>query len=342
MMGERTIKILSERIYVLCSAGYKTGGTELMHQLVHYLRKGGKETDIVYVGENMVINEAFKDYVSYFITLDDISDDSDNLLIVPETLIYYTRKFKLIKKAIWWLSVDNFTKIEGALNYIRVYGKVHGLSASYKAWREHHLRQMPYVRKCDYHLCQSNYAMEYLDSIGIEPQTVGYLSDYINDIYLTESNGYHENRKDIVLYNPKKGYEITKRLIQMDSNIKWKPLINMSNDQMRYTLLTSKVYVDFGNHPGKDRIPREAAVSGCCVITGKKGSAAYSEDVGIPEEYKFDDVRIKKEDYICILDKIRGCLKDYDKESIKFEDYRKKIKGEKAKFISDISDIFID
>lgn len=61
-----------------------------------------------------------------------------------------------------------------------------------------------------------------------------------------------------------------------------------------FCMSKSKVYIDFGNHPGKDRIPREAAISGCIVITGKRGAAAFAEDVCIPETYKFDESCAKK------------------------------------------------
>jgi len=33
-----------------------------------------------------------------------------------------------------------------------------------------------------------------------------------------------------------------------------------------------QVYIDFGHHPGQDRLPREAVQCGCVVITGKRGS----------------------------------------------------------------------
>ncbi|MCX7738527.1 MAG: hypothetical protein N2Z80_03840 [Hydrogenothermaceae bacterium] len=54
-------------------------------------------------------------------------------------------------------------------------------------------------------------------------------------------------------------------------------------------LKKAKVYIDFGNHTGKDRIPREAAMLECCVITGRRGIAKYREDVPIPENYKIED-----------------------------------------------------
>ena len=110
-----------------------------------------------------------------------------------------------------------------------------------------------------------------------------------------------------MLYNPKKGIEFTRQLIEAAPDLNWVPLENMSNEEVRGKLKTSKVYIDFGDHPGKDRFPREAAISGCCVITGKRGSAAY-DDVPIPED---------------------------------FDGYRSTIKAEKNKFIEDVRSIFM-
>jgi len=46
--------------------------------------------------------------------------------------------------------------------------------------------------------------------------------------------------------------------------------------------VSRKLYVDFGKHPGKDRMPREAAVHGCCIITGRRGAAGNPFDIPIP------------------------------------------------------------
>ncbi len=37
----------------------------------------------------------------------------------------------------------------------------------------------------------------------------------------------------------------------------------------------AKLYIDFGYHPGKERMPREACLLDCCLIIGKDGSAKY-------------------------------------------------------------------
>ena len=112
----------------------------------------------------------------------------------------------------------------------------------------------------------------------------------------------------------------------------------MSRTQMIETLQRAKVYIDFGNHPGKDRIPREAAILGCCVITGKRGSAAFYEDVPISDEYKFDD---KDENIYRIIHRVRDCLENYAERDKDFEHYRRVIRDEPSKFIADLRKIFV-
>ena len=74
--------------------------------------------------------------------------------------------------------------------------------------------------------------------------------------------------------------------MKLVGDVEWVPLQGYTLEQMRSILSRAKVYVDFGNHPGKDRIPREAAVSGCIVVTNRIGSAANSLDIPIAEEFK--------------------------------------------------------
>ena len=100
----------------------------------------------------------------------------------------------------------------------------------------------------------------------------------------------------------------------------------------------AKVYVDFGNHPGKDRIPREAAISGCCVITGMHGAAKFHEDVPIPNKYKVDD--LEDLDVSHVRDLILDIFEHYDERIDDFEEYRTMIRGEKEKFIKDAMNLF--
>lgn len=98
----------------------------------------------------------------------------------------------------------------------------------------------------------------------------------------------------------------------------------------------AKVYVDFGAHPGKDRIPREAASCGCCVITNKKGSAAFWEDVPVLEAYKFSNVSSQ---YDKIANLLKDICADFKKHSINFDVYRQFIKEEGKKFTNDVKNM---
>ena len=102
-------------------------------------------------------------------------------------------------------------------------------------------------------------------------------------------------------------------------DIKWIPIIRLRADQVALLMCIAKVYIDFGPHPGKDRIPREAAVCGCCIITNREGSAEYSEDVGIPEEYKLFDML----NYDKVLDTIYDLIDNYDERVKEYEAYVK-------------------
>ena len=323
-------------IYVLCPAYTKTGGTELLHQLVHSLNKNSINAKITYYNlkddNNSYTSDDFKKYIDSYELANNINDDEKNLIVIPEISVEWVNKYKRIRKAVWWLSVDNylinhkFSKIKEAS------GLKNAIKKTFKNIISHNKKD---IYKANYHLCQSYYAIDFLNKKGI--YNVFYLSDYINDSYLN-SKFKIEDKKDIVLYNPKKGYEFTKKIIEKAQNLKWVPIENMTTEQVKNLLLESKVYIDFGNHPGKDRFPRESAICGCCVITGKRGAAAFEKDVPLLDEYKFSD----DEKYIPdIIKKINSCIKNYKTEIKKFNNYRMFISSEKEKFEKDIKSIFV-
>ena len=142
-----------------------------------------------------------------------------------------------------------------------------------------------------------------------------------------------------MLFNPKKGFKFTKKIISMSKseNWRWIPLIGLKNTEVKKLLSSSKVYIDFGNHPGKDRFPREAAILGCCIITGQRGAAKYQQDIPIDNKYKFSD---KVEEIPNIIKIIRKCMDDYSNESLNFEKYREIIKKEKSTFKNSVNKIF--
>ena len=329
------------KVYVLCPAYIKTGGTELSHQLVFELNNLKINAHIVYYyskrkkqkNRNLKYTpQAFEKYINDYFEMLDIEDIKDNVIIIPEVAIHRVKRFKNIRKAVWWMSVDNYTNYIGVLKTL----KNSNLKDTIARIIDGNICKKTDFKDIDFFLYQSYYSKDYFKNVDKEG---AYLSDYINDSYLNnELNSKKITKENIVLYNPKKGYEFTKKIIDKRNNLKWIPIINMSNVEVRDLILKSKVYVDFGNHPGKDRFPREAAMCNCCIITGRRGSANYYEDVMIDDEFKFEDL---DDNIDLIINKISECINDYENINIKFEEYRNFIKKEKENFIKDIQKIFV-
>lgn len=318
------------RIYILCPYKLKTGGPELAHQLCAELCQQGQYARMVYYKNDEVFidGDAADVYQKYNTSCEtdmEMIDNTESLVIFVETTLLLMQLFHKCKKAVWWMSVDNYVvqlgmdfsehRHEDFCTYIDSY----------------HIREQKNVL----HLVQSYYADAFLRGvIGIESNQIVYLSDYINDTFVENAvNSGCCEKKDIVMFNPKKGYDQVKQLIECAPEIHWMPIMNMTPEEVAHNLSNAKVYIDFGNHPGKDRIPREAAISGCCVITNKKGAAAFFDDVPIPDMYKFDDVEKHKDDIITLITDI---FQKFQEHSQHFQQYRQMIQVEKQWFREDV------
>ncbi len=342
-------------VYVVAPARVASGGPELLHQLVFHLKNSlNAEVYMYYIPSDLrdPVHPEYKQYNNTYSRK--IEDRKENLLIVPEVIggIRVLSRYSKIRKAIWWLSVDNFYLsfiLSSKRNFFfkRAINKVSNLIFNkplfdvneliLKKLNQPNLPSFDQVRQADFHLAQSYYAVHHLERNGIPKRKIFYLSDYLNEKFLKIKTDLSK-KENIVVYNPKKGFSFTKKLIKATPDIKFVPIINMTRQEVIDNLQKTKVYIDFGNHPGKDRIPREAAILGCCVITGKRGSAKYFEDVPIPEEYKFED---KIENIPRIVAKIKDCFNNFEQRYKDFEHYRKIIKREPKKFIEDLKKIFV-
>lgn len=333
-MNQKLNITTSTKIYVACPANVATGGPELLHQLVYELMNLGFDAYMYYYARSKnlhPVHEAYTLYSNNFV--DSIEDNQNNILIVPEINTELLYQYNEIQKVIWWLSVDNHfvflnsnNQIKKILKKILYYFKIYPKQRIYRFNKEENI----------IHFTQSEYAQKMLQDKGIEGSL--HLSDYLNKFFIEEQKkNINVQKENIVIYNPKKGIKFTQAIIKKSKKIKFIPIENMTRDKVANLLSTAKVYIDFGNHPGKDRIPREAAISGCCVITGKDGSANFYEDVPIESEFKFD---AKEKNIQLILEKINNCLNNYQEEVVKFETYRESIKLEESKFISDMKNIF--
>ncbi|EKO3767285.1 hypothetical protein P0F26_002971 [Vibrio metschnikovii] len=308
------------KLYVICPGDSVTGGPELLHQLVHSVNELGGFASIVYYPFDIQfeVPDAYKHYNVKSLQINEV-DKTSNSVVVPEVVTGLTKYFNGMRTFIWWLSVDNYFKhkevgVKGLVKSMLRIGN-----------------QLPLSKLKNFeHLVQSAYAKEFLQENGIGSLM---LSDYLNKEHFIKE--YDPSlKRDIVCYNPKKGYDVTRKIIENNPDISFVPIQNMTSDQVAELLSESKIYIDFGNHPGKDRIPREAAMAGCIVITGIKGSARNSVDIPVDRKYKVDE----SSEYLIanVSNLIRDSFNNYDFFSKDFDVYRDKIVREEHDFNEEV------
>ena len=75
-----------------------------------------------------------------------------------------------------------------------------------------------------------------------------------------------------------------------------------------------------------DRLPREAALAGCVVITNREGAADFDDDVPISSEFKF-----QKFDVDAIYTMLKECCNKHEEYADKMKPYREWILGQEKK-----------
>lgn len=261
---------------VVCPGGVRTGGPEALHQLVDMANSiSPGDAAICYYEPNawpsrgwrrirrgskrgftgiFETPEQYRCYNCPTIARPDIPDDA--LVVVPEISTHLITEFTQ-PCALWWLSVDNFFEWSGAIQL---------------------------AKKAELQLTQSEYARAFLlDNYGMN--SMG-LSDYVGQIFHQDLQPIPP-RTNRVAVNPAKGFELIREFRRRNDSIDIVEIANMTTVQVHDELSRAAVYVDFGSHPGKDRLPREAALSGAVVFTARRGAAANAQDVPIDPWYKF-------------------------------------------------------
>jgi hypothetical protein len=314
-------------LYIACPASHATGGTELLHQFGQEVNAQGVAARMCYYdhggdSQRSPVAARFEKYSVPYVTQVKSVGWRDTLL-VPEVmtgLLYRGILPRFCRRAIWWLSVDNY------------FDRLPRLPKTvFLGFKERYFR-LDDARSGITHFAQSCYALEFLRAKRIG--NLHYLSDCLGDDFPATIEPQAHRREDLIAYNPTKGWPVTERIIEHCSpTLRFVGLSNMTPQQMRSTLAKAKVYIDFGHHPGKDRIPREAAISGCCVLTNREGAAGNARDIPIPEAYKFSD---PLKQLPLIASTLASCVNDYARRIREFEPYVTVIAGERARFSAEV------
>lgn len=331
------------QFYILAPSGVVTGGQECLHQLCSELNDIGHNACMVYYpNSNSETPEVYRKY--NIRNSDRVIDLKENYLILHESKFDELYKYKNINIVNWWLSVDNFfgssSRYLSLGTYLKyrpkLFIKAIAVKIYYFIFRRKRIIRLSIslddLKNTNIiNLCQSKYSFNFLKNESFDNLLM--LEDYVNDDF--HDNGEVE-RSNVILFNPKKGIKFTKFLIKKLPEFKWIPIINLNYEQISELMRRSKIYVDFGNHPGRDKIPREAAISGMAVITNKRGSAKFQEDIPIKEEYKFDECNLNVNKF---KNTINNLFENYNVLINDYSGYRDFVKNSRGKFSAQVKEL---
>lgn len=275
------------KIAIATPIGLETGGPEALYQLCHTLRKFGQDAYLI-PWEGTENNKPVEIYEVYDAPID-VSLASDTLLIVPEVVPELILNSK--KSVIWWLSVDyspltNFSQKpdSSALNSETI---LH----SRVFWEK-------FDSSDNANLCQSFYAQNYLKRTFNKESNM--LTDYISRENLA-LNG--DSKREFVTFSQKgsQHFDIFKAMLPEFDCVR---ISGMTKIQTLSMLASSQLFIDLGHQPGRDRMPREAALQNAIVMLNAAGAGANYRDAPLSSDFKF-----KVEDTENALKKIKNTLR---------------------------------
>lgn len=309
-------------VFVVCPANSQSGGPELCHQLAHTLNCAEPGRAAIVYNPFELRHKTPPFYSRYNAPPAMIGDIPPGATVVlPETYGSVMDRFPDARIVFWWMSVNNF----------------HVAAAGAAGAQMEALRH-----RVALHLYQSEYARTFLHTANLGP--AARLSDYLASDYIRAIGGARPRlRRELIAFNPAKGLQRTGTIFQaLAKGVREAPKVvaleGMTREQIRQVLAETKVYIDFGEHPGKDRMPREAAAMGCCVLTNRRGSAANDIDVPIPPDCKIDDRKPRFE--MRAAGKIHKLLSDFHQQTPRFDEYRRIIASEPVLFEADADAVF--
>lgn len=280
----------------VCPANCATGGPEAIHEFVSELNK--LEHARIWFWDVKSYPPQPEEYKSYgcdYVTK--LPDGYDGVLIVPEIWANRILDYPQCKRAVYWLGID-----------------------AYAGWTPESERGAFLRDENILHIAQSDYALDFLRRLGVKHTAK--CTDMLNADFYADYD--EEPRSDVVLFNPAKATPFMHELMSACTGIEFKALQGMTRAEMIDTMRHAKLYVDFGEFPGRERIPREAVLCGCCIITSKIGAAAYYGDFS--HTYKYDS---KPGHIWAIVHKIRHVLDSYDECRKDFDEFRRVLKADR-------------
>ncbi|MBN2275539.1 MAG: hypothetical protein JXR41_02410 [Bacteroidales bacterium] len=337
-----------KKIIVYCPGNVLSGGVYSLHNLCAKLIESGYNAGMLYHSSRPEILNHEHILAYHVPSVISIEDSSDNMLIVPETETLFFRHFVHIKKVVYWLGLNNYFKkpvFRPPFN-IKIFRKViqcrnyFGFSSGFPEQLKRHLS---WWAKSDdmiwqnnvIHMSNSFYAALCCQWKGVK--NVYLLHNPVQEEYYAEKN-HQVPKKTKIAFGPKTP-KLLIALCRLCFKYQIVRLKHMSPATVKQHLKEAMVFAEFGNNSGRDRMPREAALLGCVVFSNIRGSAAYQQDMPIPEMYKIPDSLIN---YPKIMKRLKNSVKYYAAVKDDFKTYINVLEAERMNFPDRVKKVFAE
>jgi hypothetical protein len=313
-------------VFVFAPAQHYTGGITALYQLCRNLNNY-IDTKIVFIdtfSDEKIENYIHQNYLHFgcaHISQSKVHDSKDHIIVIPEARPELIAKYKFSKKILYWLSVDNFlmsispisrsiivkllnnlllrgrfdlvwfaglSKFKQYLKHDHTYRRILGNAVKGEYYSSFARDKKVQIPPADIHLLQSCYVYYFLTNF-IEKSKMFFIHEPLEDDYLNFSVS-KDRKEDIVTWNTRKAYPITLKIIKAlkKNKVRVIALENVGKSNMINILGKSKIFIDIGHHPGRDRPPREAVALGNIVIVNNHGGCFYYDDCMIEPPFKVD------------------------------------------------------
>lgn len=315
----------SPKVYVASPLGQQTAGPEALTLLVHSFRKRGVEAYLIPMrGHRGKDNHPEYRHFDYAVAATIPKDDSSHLVVTEVSPIESFREIQQTPaERTWmlWLSI-NFSPIPRA----RYYKPEQGGCSFYppgstkelpKLWPydDEPLTTGPLRTLREARRRTRARGVSAFRATAIEAVAIGYAESvvkrnihfgtqsYYGQGFITSQLGrdsfkvtdyprpmpalsHISKKSNVVTFNGAKGRWKLKELQPLLPDVEFRPLEGMTYAQVCEALAESSLYVELGHLPGRDRLPREAALAGTPTVMLARGAGFCWKDFPIGEKYR--------------------------------------------------------
>jgi hypothetical protein len=334
------------KIYILCPGNVISGGIYSLHNLCAKLIEAGFHAGIHY--HNIIPGVINHDHIrSYNVpSFESIVDTSDNIIIVSETETLFLHPFLYIRKMVYWLGLNNYFKkppfrrpftIKTFRKFIQCrnyYGYSAGMVEDIKRNISWWVKARDIIWQDNtIHMSNSHYVAECCKKRGIKKIYV--LHNPVREEYYLEAK--HEVLKKTKIIVGPKTPKILILLCRLYFRYEVVRLKHLSPHTVKQHMKEAMVFAEFGNNSGRDRMPREAALMGCVVLSNTRGSASVYSDMPFPSTFKIAD---SITNYPKIIKLLKYSIENYSSVIVDFQEYVHRLEEERMNFPANVKSIF--